>query len=146
MFFGVHWSTQYRGNSLEKKCQIKNRLCGQVTFECKGEPVTFVICHCKNRKQSGGVSFQANAFYKPQVRQEAVKRCMDNNTKSGKALTRSFCSNCGSSLFLAPAGGDTTIVHATNIKAYSGLLSVAPKKEFFGQDRCAWIQGIYFRN
>ncbi|KAH6916321.1 DUF636 domain-containing protein [Coprinopsis sp. MPI-PUGE-AT-0042] len=123
-----------------------NCLCGQVTFECKGDPFTFVICHCRNCKQSGGGPFQANAFYKRKnvsvlTGRELVKRYVDGNTKSGKALTRSFCSNCGSSLFLAPDGGDITIAHVANIK---GSEKWIPKKEFFGQDRCAWIQGITF--
>lgn len=48
--------------------------------------------------------------------QDSIKTYRDANTKTGNALLRSFCSNCGSSIFLAPAAGGLAIVQAASVK------------------------------
>ncbi|CAI6333168.1 unnamed protein product [Periconia digitata] len=42
-------------------------LCGAITYTLTGEPVTTVLCHCRNCQKSSGSSFQANLFYKQEV-------------------------------------------------------------------------------
>ncbi|KAG2011323.1 DUF636 domain-containing protein [Coprinopsis cinerea AmutBmut pab1-1] len=132
---------------METKTYDGNCLCGGVAWQIQGEPFTYVICHCVNCKKSGGGPFQANAFFKPQnvnviKGKDLVKDYVDGDTKSGNAITRSFCSNCGSSLFISPAAGGITIVHSANIK---GSEAWVPRKEFFGHDKCNWLGEIKFQ-
>ncbi|RXW17087.1 hypothetical protein EST38_g8760 [Candolleomyces aberdarensis] len=122
-------------------------LCGAVAFELQGEPFHYVICHCKNCKQAGGGAFMANAFFKPQhvtvtKGKDSVKTYSDNKTKSGNAISRSFCSNCGSSLFIGPAAGNITIVQASNV---NGSENWVPKKEFFAECKWEWVKEIAFQ-
>lgn len=44
-----------------------------------------------------------------------IKTYRDSNTKTGNALLRSFCSDCGSNVFLAPEAGGLAIVQAATV-------------------------------
>ena len=48
--------------------------------------------------------------------QDSIKTYRDSDTKTGKALLRSFCSNCGSNVFLAPEAGGLAIVQAATVR------------------------------
>ncbi|TFK23201.1 DUF636 domain-containing protein [Coprinopsis marcescibilis] len=129
---------------MASKTYSGNCLCGEIAFSIEGEPFHFVICHCSNCKQSGGGAFQANGFFKPQQvnltkGRDVVKDYVDANTKSGKSITRSFCPNCGTSLFITPTASGIAIVHVANIK---GSENWVPKKESFAESRCSWIKEI----
>ncbi|KAJ2924714.1 hypothetical protein H1R20_g12374, partial [Candolleomyces eurysporus] len=122
-------------------------LCGAVAFELQGEPFLYVICHCKNCKQAGGGAFMANAFFEPQYvtvtkGKDSVKTYSDNKTKSGNAVFRSFCSNCGSPLFIGPAAGNITVVQASNV---NGSENWVPKKEFFAECKWGWVKELTFQ-
>jgi hypothetical protein len=46
---------------------------------------------------------------------DRIKTYRDSNTKTGNALLRSFCSNCGSNVFLVPEAGGLAIVQAATV-------------------------------
>ncbi|KAF5332290.1 hypothetical protein D9611_008185 [Ephemerocybe angulata] len=124
-----------------------NCLCGAVAFEIEGEPFHFAICHCQNCKQASGGAFMVNSFFKPsQVKiskgGENLTTYKDGATKSGNAIKRSFCSVCGSNLFIEPVAGNITIVQAANVK---GSENWVPKKEFFGEGKWKWVKELEFR-
>jgi hypothetical protein len=43
-------------------------LCKTIRYTLHGAPITRVLCHCKNCKKASGSSFQANLFFKQDVR------------------------------------------------------------------------------
>lgn len=88
--------------------------------------------------------------------QDLVKTFGDTETKSGKTLNRSFCSNCvctshlqedldyltplqGSSLFVAPDQTPGLIV--INAGVMDGP-RMAPKREFFKENKESWLGEI----
>ncbi|KAJ6581783.1 Mss4-like protein [Mycena capillaripes] len=81
-------------------------LCRKVRFKVVGDPFSYAVCHCINCKKFSGSAFMTNAFFSHDnitviEGQELVRKYHDNNTTSGNTLTRSFCSECGTSLFLS---------------------------------------------
>ncbi|KAJ6581778.1 DUF636 domain-containing protein [Mycena capillaripes] len=81
-------------------------LCKKVRFTVVGEPFYYAVCHCPNCKKFAGSAFMTNAFFRPDnvtvtEGQELVRKYHDSDTTSGNILTRSFCSECGTSLFLS---------------------------------------------
>ncbi|KAF8216728.1 Mss4-like protein [Mycena galopus ATCC 62051] len=81
-------------------------LCRKICFTVKGDPFDYSICHCINCKKFGGSAFMTNAFFVPDKivvtkGEEFLRKYDDNATTSGNTLTRQFCSNCGTSLFLS---------------------------------------------
>ncbi|KAJ7622912.1 Mss4-like protein [Mycena polygramma] len=100
--------------------RVGSCLCGRIRFTVVGEPFYYAVCHCSNCKKFAGSAFMTNAFFRPDKvtitdGQELVRKYYDTNTISGNSLTRSFCSECGTSLFLSsPTKTDWIIPHAEN--------------------------------
>ncbi|KAK7012844.1 DUF636 domain-containing protein [Favolaschia claudopus] len=96
-------------------------LCRRVRFTVMGDPFDYSTCHCENCKKSGGSAFMTNAFFTPDKvilteGQDLISKYDDKATTSGNTLTRHFCSNCGSCLFLnSPSASSewTTLSPAT---------------------------------
>ena len=76
-------------------------LCGEIRYECQGEPVSSFICHCTDCQQvSGSVFAAASIFRKESFRM--LSGTPNGHTviaESGKKVEREFCGKCGSSLF-----------------------------------------------
>ncbi len=76
-------------------------LCGEIRYECQGEPVVSFICHCTDCQQFTGSVFAAVVIF----RKESFRILSGTPTKfavtaeSGKKVEREFCSKCGASLF-----------------------------------------------
>jgi len=76
-------------------------LCGEIRYECQGEPVVSFICHCTDCQQFTGSVFAAALFFP----RESFRMLSGAPTKfavtaeSGKKVEREFCSKCGASLF-----------------------------------------------
>ena len=76
-------------------------LCGEIRYECQGEPVVSFICHCTDCQQFTGSVFAAALFFP----RESFRIVSGTPTKfavtaeSGKKVEREFCGNCGASLF-----------------------------------------------
>lgn len=80
-------------------------LCGAVRYEFTGEPVFSLLCHCRDCQRASGSAYNA-AMRVPaagfRVTRGAPKRYV-KAADSGNAVTRSFCPECGSPLFLQVA-------------------------------------------
>ncbi|KII85289.1 hypothetical protein PLICRDRAFT_94852 [Plicaturopsis crispa FD-325 SS-3] len=117
-------------------------LCKKVQFEVTGKPFTFFVCHCSNCKKASGSAFMANVFFKEdQFRllegADSIRVYEDSDVESGATLHRSFCGNCGSSLFLANSKrpGNRIIASGT----IDGAHDWTPVKEVFGHRKIGWL-------
>ncbi|KAJ7880058.1 DUF636 domain-containing protein [Mycena olivaceomarginata] len=132
-------------------------LCRQIRFTVLGEPYSCAVCHCINCKKSGGCAFSTSAFFTPDkiiltAGQELLRKYDDNDTTSGNTLTRQFCANCGSSLFMSsPAKPEEITVsldavddHAWGECDYDGFVFLfanraVPHRETRPDARCPWV-------
>ncbi|KAF9448918.1 DUF636 domain-containing protein [Macrolepiota fuliginosa MF-IS2] len=121
-------------------------LCKTVRYEVTEEPFHYTLCHCSNCKKSAGSAFMAHSYWKPdQLKiiegESFIRHYSDNDTQSANTITRSFCTNCGSSLFVKPAKGDFIIAQPSAIEGHQAW---APKKEFYSGNRAEWLKDITF--
>lgn len=72
-----------------------------------------------------------------------IKEYADDQTKSGNVLNRSFCSNCGSCLFITRTvdgvTGDFVILATGTFDLGMGKEEWVPQKEFYCKDRASWL-------
>ncbi|KAH9479759.1 hypothetical protein JR316_0008354 [Psilocybe cubensis] len=120
-------------------------LCSEVEFTLTGDPFHFVVCHCRNCKQVSGSAFLANTMFKhAQLNvtrgQEFITNYADSNTLSGNTITRSFCSSCGSTLFIKPAKDHGFFI--THPSLIEEDISWVPNAESFAHERLAWVNDI----
>jgi hypothetical protein len=76
-------------------------LCGEIRYECHGEPLRSFICHCTDCQQFSGSVFSAEVvFPKESVQiQTGTPKGHSVVAESGHRIERQFCDQCGSSLF-----------------------------------------------
>ena len=80
-------------------------LCGAVRYESGGDPVFSLHCHCRDCQRQSGSAYIA-AMRVPAARfritQGTPKRYV-TGSDSGNEVTRVFCGDCGSALYIQVA-------------------------------------------
>ena len=72
-------------------------LCGRVRFECSGQVVHSLVCHCRMCQRASGSSYAGIMFFPSRTtRMTAGQTRTFGSSSSG---IRHFCGDCGSSLF-----------------------------------------------
>jgi hypothetical protein len=76
-------------------------LCGEIRYECQGEPVSSFICHCTDCQQFTGSVFAAVLIFRKEFFRilSGTPTNFAVTAESGKKVEREFCSKCGASLF-----------------------------------------------
>ncbi|KAJ5545244.1 hypothetical protein N7535_006373 [Penicillium sp. DV-2018c] len=123
-------------------------LCQQVRYELTGDPKLKLLCHCDNCRKVTGSSFMANSVYQEdQLRiisgEGMLKIYKDSNNSAGNVLSRAFCSNCSSPIYI------TNSLHKGMLTVTSGTMDLGPSKsewapqfEVFCKSRREWIPPV----
>ena len=77
-------------------------LCGAVRYESEGDPVFSLQCHCRDCQRSSGAAYIA-AMRVPADRFRITRgapKCYVSEADSGNEITRAFCGDCGSPLYV----------------------------------------------
>src|SRR5260221_14613105 len=75
-------------------------LCGKCAYEIDGEPVVVAHCHCLDCQRGTGAGHSTGAmFAEADVRLQGPVSTYVLQSDAGNAVTRLFCSGCGSPLF-----------------------------------------------
>src|ERR1041384_6102099 len=77
-------------------------LCGAVRYESAGEPVFSLQCHCRDCQRSSGTAYiAAIRVLSAQFRiTQGTPRRFVGKSDSGNEITRVFCGDCGSPLYV----------------------------------------------
>ncbi|PYH87694.1 hypothetical protein BO71DRAFT_404455 [Aspergillus ellipticus CBS 707.79] len=122
-------------------------LCGGITYEITGDPVTRLLCHCDNCRKASGSSFMANSFlnasqFKILTGAALIQSYLDSGTDSGGTISRNFCRVCGSPLFA------THVLHKEFLAVMSGTMDGAraeawrPENELFCRRRRRFLAPV----
>jgi hypothetical protein len=77
-------------------------LCGAVRYECSGEAVFSLLCHCRDCQRQSGSGYIA-AMRVPSASFRIVKGTpilYRAKADSGNEITRAFCGTCGGALYV----------------------------------------------
>ncbi|KAF9894847.1 hypothetical protein FE257_004468 [Aspergillus nanangensis] len=119
-------------------------LCGTVKFQLTGDPQSCFVCHCTSCQKITGSAFSANCWYKQDQLdliqgEESIKSHGDSETASGHTLTRSFCSTCGSNLFLRHSLMDASGMISVTSGTIDNRDNLSPSVEFFCRNKRGWL-------
>jgi len=76
-------------------------LCGEIRYECRGDPLRSFICHCTDCQRFSGSLFSAEVVF-PKESLRIITGTPKGDSiiaESGHRVERQFCGRCGSSLF-----------------------------------------------
>lgn len=76
-------------------------LCGEIRYECQGEPLRAFICHCTDCQRFTGSVFPLNYFFPKESFRilSATPKGHSDTAESGNKIERQFCGRCGAGLF-----------------------------------------------
>lgn len=77
-------------------------LCGAIRYTVTAPVNTLRACHCLNCQKSSGAGGTVNAVVPSdafKIIKGETKRYDDSATKSGRTLSRHFCTDCGSPIY-----------------------------------------------
>ena len=86
--------------------------CGSIRYECSAAPIASFNCHCRDCQRASGSAFAAAIA----LRASAVKviggeaKYHSVKAESGNMMSRGFCPQCGSPLFIKTSGRPELIV------------------------------------
>ncbi|KAJ7142357.1 Mss4-like protein [Mycena epipterygia] len=102
-------------------------LCGQTTVTLASKHGGQVICHCTDCKKTSGSEFSTNVLaLQDNVKIEGPVKTFVSSSESGNAVTRIFCSNCGSQISHKSAKfGESQAVRTGLFSDFTGVPIVA---------------------
>jgi len=107
-------------------------LCGNVSFEAKGEPGSASICHCRTCQRAAGADSVAWAqFPIAEVTWSGGRKAV---CISSPGVERTFCPECGSSLSYQNEATSVDLVLA----CFEDPESISPSKEIWLDHRRSW--------
>ncbi len=76
-------------------------LCGEIRYECQGEPLRSFICHCTDCQQFTGSVFAAVLIFSKESFRilSGTPKGHAVTAESGNRIERQCCSHCGAGLF-----------------------------------------------
>ncbi|KZP31811.1 hypothetical protein FIBSPDRAFT_944877 [Athelia psychrophila] len=116
-------------------------LCGGTKVKVENEEhdtqAGYIICHCNDCKQTSGSAFSTNILAKDvNITVTGLNQDYVSKAASGRDVTRTFCSKCGSSIsHKSAAFGDATAVQTGNLIQHFKNVKVGA--ELFTKDR--WV-------
>lgn len=92
-------------------------MCGAIRFTCSAEPLLTLNCHCRDCQKATGAAFvtalgvpSAAVVITGQPKYYSVK------ADSGNMISRGFCPDCGSRLFVETSGWpDAIVIHLASL-------------------------------
>jgi len=76
-------------------------LCGELRYQCTGEPELMYYCHCSDCQKSTGTAFHTGLYMKRADFEltSGTSRSFAKQAESGRTIARHFCGHCGSHLY-----------------------------------------------
>lgn len=86
-------------------------LCGEIRYECTGEPELMYYCHCTDCRKSNGTAFHAGIYMKRSDFQlnSGTPKSYAKTADSGRTIVRYFCSHCGTHIY-SDKGSETEML------------------------------------
>ncbi len=101
-----------------KKDFMGSCLCGNISYQVKGELRPVILCHCTQCRKTSGHHVAATSC---QTDTLTIEGDSLNWYQSSDYAKRGFCQICGSNLFWRPAQGSKTAIFAGTLDGDTGL-------------------------
>jgi hypothetical protein len=121
------------GTRLRGRC-----LCEAIRFECRDEPISAVICHCRDCQRYHSAPYAACAMMPPGAVALSVGSPVRHavTADSGALMFRDFCGTCGTQLFSGSSAYPE--VRTVKIGALDEPAAIAPVAHVWTQRALPW--------
>ncbi len=113
--------------------------CGQLNLQCRGEPTSVSLCHCRDCQRRTGSAFGIAAFFPAMaVEVDGESRRFARSSTDGFDFEFHFCPNCGSTIYWMTTRKSGQVAVAAGAFADPGF--PPPEQCVFEQQRHPWVQ------
>ncbi|KAF2163653.1 hypothetical protein M409DRAFT_25841 [Zasmidium cellare ATCC 36951] len=117
-------------------------LCGLFTYKLTSDPLLSTICYCLNCRKWTGSAFTAGLAFplsslRPSEESKAYIRQFIDTSQSGNELQRTFCGECGSSVYTEVPWADVVSVARGGLE--EGEKLPAPSTEYWCCRKEEWV-------
>jgi hypothetical protein len=118
-------------------------LCGEVRVTLTGDPVAVAVCHCTHCQKTAGSAFSIVLLVpEAAVTVEGSVSGYGDRGDSGLAVTRNFCSTCGSPVETSSEATRGQHVRIVKAGLFAGVREFTPKMELFCSSRSTWVPAL----
>ena len=133
------WLCRHRPAAILDGMRIRQAscACGQLHLECRGEPASVALCHCRDCQRRTGSAYGVAAFFsRGAITVSGRFTDFERPADSGHRVLHHFCPSCGSTVFWEPSRKPGMI--AVAIGAFADPSFPPPGKAVFEEHRHAW--------
>lgn len=112
--------------------------CGAIRYECSGEPMVTVNCHCRSCQYGSGSSHATGMILAREAFSilQGEPRGYSKRAANGNTVTRNFCPDCGTPLYSESDGNrDIVVVRNSSLDDPSVF---PPQMDIFTDDAQPW--------
>jgi hypothetical protein len=117
--------------------------CGSIRFEAEVDPADVVACHCTDCQTLSGAAFRAVVPTMPGTFAllSGTPKVYVKTAESGNQRQQTFCPDCGSPIYSAPADGGTRVVvlRAGTIRQRAELV---PRDQYWFRSAQQWLAAL----
>ena len=114
--------------------------CGNIRFEAEVDPADVVICHCTDCQTLSGAAFRAVVPTRPGTFKllSGTPKVYVKTADSGNRRQQTFCPECGSPTYSAPADGGIKVVvlRVGTLRQRSQLI---PRDQYWFRSSQPWL-------
>ncbi len=114
--------------------------CGGIRYEAEVDPSNVIICHCTDCQTLSGTAFRTVAPTRADTFKllSGTPKSYVKTSESGNRRAQTFCPDCGTPIYSAPADGGTSVV-ALRVGALRQRDSLAPMNQLWFRSSLSWL-------
>jgi len=119
--------------------------CGKITFRAEVDPEHVTICHCTDCQTLSGSAYRtvAPATEGTFKMLTGCPKIYVKTAENGSKREQAFCSECGTPIYSAPVGEDSTLF-AIRVGAIMQRDQLIPKSQIWCRSAQIWAQDITY--
>jgi hypothetical protein len=118
--------------------------CGNIRYEAEVDPATVVICHCTDCQTFSGSPFRTVVQTKPDtftLLSGIPKVYIKTTADSGNKRQQTFCPECATPIYSAPADGNTKVV-VLRVGSVRQRAELVPQDQYWFRSAQPWLSSL----
>jgi hypothetical protein len=115
-------------------------LCGQVRYSAPAQPLSIVVCHCRDCQKQAGSAFSILAvFPRDTISFRGEISCFQGQGSSGQVVLRHFCGACGSPIYSDSDAMAARGIIAIKAGTLDDIADLQPAVHFWTRSKQPWL-------
>ena len=117
--------------------------CGRIRYEAEVDTTSVVICHCTDCQTFSGSAFRTVVLTTPDTFRllAGTPKVFVKTAESGNRRQQTFCGECATPIYSAPADGNTRVV-VLRVGSIRQRAELVPQDQFWFRSAQPWLASL----